>query len=178
VLLKLNEHDLLQSLHSGSHIFELKVANGADETVLVKEVQYDSMGDRIVHIDFIRVSLTEKVEVEVPIVTTGIAIGAVHKGVVDQPLKELEISCLPTEIPGEIRVAINQLDIGMMLHVADLKLPQGVTALNDPEQVVVTVHPPAVEEEEVPEEVEGAAAEPEVIGAKPEEGEEEGSAEE
>ena len=164
----MNAHDLLKSLHTGAHIFELKLKGQPDDKVLVKEVQYDSLGDDVIHVDLRRVALTETVRVMVPIVLVGHAIGAVHKGSVDQPLKELEVACLPTQIPDDVRMHVTELDIGDMLTVKDIKLPEGVSTRNTPDQVVVTVHPPVKEEEveaavEAGEEVE--PAEPEVIGA-------------
>jgi len=168
----MNAHDLLKSLHSGAHIFDLKLKGQPDDKVLIKEVQYDSLGNEIIHVDLQRVALTETVEVTVPIMLVGHAIGAVHKGIVDQPLKELEVACLPTQIPDDVRVHVTELDIGDMLTVKDIDLPEGVSTLNAPDQVVVTVHPPVKEEEveaavEAGEEVE--PAEPEVIGAAPRE---------
>jgi len=164
----MNARDLLKSLRAGAHIFELKLKGQPDDKVLIKAVQYDSLGDDIIHVDLLRVDLTETVEVTVPIMLVGHAIGAVHKGIVDQPLKELDVTCLPTQIPDDVRVHVTPLDIGDMLTVKDIKLPEGVSASNAPDQVVVTVHPPVKEEEveaavEAGEEVE--PAEPEVIGA-------------
>lgn len=168
----MNAHDLLLTLHAGAHMFDLEVEGEPGDKVLVKELQYDHLGDEIIHVDWQRVMLTETVEVSVPIVPVGHAIGSVHKGVLDQPLKELRIACLPTQIPDDIRVHVTNLDIGMMLMVKDLELPEGVVTANSPDQVVVTVHPPVTEEAvEAAEEAaeEETTAEPEVIGAKPEE---------
>lgn len=167
----MDAHDLLLTLHTGAHMFDLKVKGRPDEKVLVKELQDHSLGDTIIHVDLQRIALTEVVEVTVPIVMTGHAIGAVHHGIVDQPLKELDIVCLPTDIPDDVRVHVTELDIGDMLTVKDIQLPDGVTTTNAPEQVVVTVHPPVTEEEAEAAEVaveDEAAAEPEVIGGRPE----------
>ena len=168
----MDAHDLLLTLHTGAHMFDLKVTGRPDEKVLVKELQYDSLGDTIIHVDLQRIALTEVVEVTVPIVMTGHAIGDVHHGIVDQPLKELDIVCLPTDIPDDVRVHVTELDIGDMLTVKDIPLPDGVTTTNAAEQVVVTVHPPVTEEEAEAAEVaveDETAAEPEVIGGRPEE---------
>jgi len=179
VTIAMNAHDLTKTLQTGAHIYDLKVEGLPDEKVLVKEVQYDSFGSDIVHVDLQRIALTETVEVSVPILLVGHAAGVLQKGVLDQPLKELHVRCLATQIPHEVRVVVTELEIGMMKTVKDIPLPEGVVATNAPDQVVVTVHPPAAEE--VVEAVEGAVAEgpaePEVIGAKPAEGEEEESGE-
>ncbi|HUW55215.1 MAG TPA: 50S ribosomal protein L25, partial [Planctomycetota bacterium] len=103
VWIAMDAHDLVLSLHTGAHVFDLKVEGSPDEKVLVKQVQYDSLGDTVIHVDLQRVTLTETVEVAVPIVLVGHAIGSVHKGVLDQPLKVLHVSCLPTDIPDDIR---------------------------------------------------------------------------
>jgi len=172
VHIAMDAHDLAKSLHTGAHIFDLQLEGLPDEKVLVKELQYDSMGSDIVHVDLQRIALTETVEVSVPVVLVGHAIGVIHKGILDQPLKDLHVRCLATQIPNELRLVVTDIDIGMMRMVRDVPLPEGVVATNVPDQVVVTVHPPVAEE--VAEAVEAAvaegAAEPEVIGgAKPEE---------
>jgi large subunit ribosomal protein L25 len=160
-------HDFIQSLGTRAHMFDLKVEGRADEKVLVKDLQYSSMGDDVLHVDLQRIDLTETVEVMVPVLLTGHAVGVViEKGVLDQPLRELRVRCLPMQIPSELRLAVSQLSIGMMLSVKDIALPEGVTAVNPPEQVVAVVHPPMAEEEVAPAAVaEEGAAEPEVIGA-------------
>ena len=173
----MNGHDLVKALHTGAQLLDLKMEGQADDKVLVKEIQYDALGDDIIHVDLQRVSATETVDVTVPIVIQGHAIGAVHHGILDQPLKELRVSCPAAKIPDELRVLVTNLDIGDMITVADIELPEDVATTNSPTQVVVTMHPPVTEaeieaEEEAVGEEEGVAvAEPEVIGGKPEEGE-------
>jgi large subunit ribosomal protein L25 len=104
--------------------------------------------------------------VTVPIVLVGHPVGVVHKGILDQPLKDLHVRGLPTEIPSDLRVPVAHLDIGNMLLVKDIRLPEGLSTTNLPDQVVVTIHQP-IAEEEVEAAVAGAeeVAEPEVIGA-------------
>jgi large subunit ribosomal protein L25 len=173
-------HDLRMALRSGAHVYGLKIEGQEDDSVLVKEVQFDSLGDYLLHVDFMRIAMDEAIEVAVPIVTTGQAKGVINKGLLDLTLKALDLVGLPAAIPEEIRVAINDLDIGDSLTVADIVLPEGVTTTSDPDQTVVVVHPPPVEEEAVAVVEEEGAAEPEVIGGrKEEEGEEkEGEGEE
>ena len=172
----MNSRDLVQALHTGSQLLDLQVEGHPDDKVLVKAIQYDALGDDVIHVDLQRVSATETVDVMVPIVIHGHAIGAVHHGIIDQPLKELSVSCPAAKIPDELRVLVSDLDIGDMIMVRDIELPEDVTTTNSPTQVVVTMHPPVTEaeieaEEETGVEEEEAAVEPEVIGAKPEEGE-------
>lgn len=152
--------------------------DGQRDNAQMKEIQYDALGDHVVHVDFMRISLTETVTVSVPIETHGEAAGVADGGIVDLVMHEIEIECLPTAIPEKLRVEIAELGIGDSLRVADLVLPEGVTAAEEPEAVVVNVAPPAEEEEE---EVAGLAEEglePELIGREAGEAEEEGEQEE
>ncbi len=165
--ISINAHDFLQTLHTRARMFDLKVAGRPDEKVLVKELQYDSMGDEVVHVDLLRIDITEAVEVIVPVVLVGHAVGVVTaKGILDQALHELRVRCLPLQIPSELRVSVAHLEIGMMVAVKDVPLPAGVTAVNTPDQVVAVVHPPLAEEEVAAPVAEEGPAEPEVIGAK------------
>ena len=169
--------DLRLALRSGAHVFELRVEGVENESVLVKEVQFDSLGDDVLHVDFMRIALDETIEVTVPIVTTGQSGGVLNKGVLDLTLKEITLVGLPAAIPDEVRVPINDLDIADSLTVADIELPEGVTTTAQVGQTVVIIHPPtAAEVEEAPVEEEEGAAEPEVIGGRREE-EEEGEGE-
>lgn len=153
------------------------------KTVIVKEVQTDPISDNFVHIDFHEISLTEKLKVNVPVAIKGEAVGVKEEeGILTQILWEIEVECMPTEIPEHIDVHVDELKINDAIHIKDITPPQGVVFLADPEQIIVSVAPPKAEEvvEEVAE-GEEAAEEPEVIkkGKKEEEeaAEEEGAAE-
>ncbi len=138
-----------------------------DYSSLIKEIQLDPVTDRILHIDFIRISLTEKIEVKVPVRVQGDAIGVKNKGgSVDHHLWELDVVCLPMSIPSHINVDISNLDIHDAIHVKDLALPEGLVTEHDPDAVVVSIVPPMKEEGEEPAEGEEAMAEPEVISEK------------
>ena len=143
--------------------------------VLIREIQRHPTREEYLHVDFFHVAMDEKISVEVPIVVTGEPIGVRNKGgILDHQLRELEVYCLPGEIPETIEVDVTDLDIGDAIHVRDLAVPEGVEVEADPERSVVAVLAPAV----VPAEEEVAAAEepaePELIGKrKAEEGEEE-----
>ncbi|MBF0253947.1 MAG: 50S ribosomal protein L25 [Candidatus Omnitrophica bacterium] len=132
--------------------------------VVIKEIQTNPTTGGALHVDFHQISLTEKITVNVPIVERGEAYGVkVEKGVLEFPIRELEIECLPTEIPEKIDLDISALKMNEAILVRDLPLPAGVEAISDSETVIVKVVPPHVEAapEEAP-----AAAEPEVIGEK------------
>jgi large subunit ribosomal protein L25 len=136
--------------------------------VLVKEVQYDHLGLELIHVDFARVSLDEKVEVTVPITLKGTPKGEEEGGVLQQMLNELEVECLVTDIPDAITVNVSEMKVDDALHISDLKLPPGVRALQDPEVIVAAVK--VIEEDEAAPTPEAESAEPEVIGRKAEEG--------
>ena len=150
--------------------------DGEQESAQIKEVQYDALGDDIVHVDFVRISLTEAVTVSVPVEPHGDAVGVEQGGMLDVRLHDLEVECLPTAIPEKLRVEVAELDIGDILRVSDVEFPEGVRPTAHPEAVVLTIVRPievVEEEDEVP--PEDLAAEPEVIGreaaeAEPEEG--------
>lgn len=144
------------------------------EQVFVKDVKYDSLTESLVHIDFTRVAMDEMMTLSVEIVLKGHPKGIIEGGVLEQNLRNLNIKCLPTEIPAKIEVDVAPLGIGDLVRVKDVKLPKGVTATVDGEVVVAGVHLPK-EEVVAPTPAEGAAlAEPEVLTAKKEtaEGEE------
>jgi len=161
----LPKKELTTHIDHGAHLFDLAL-DGKSEKVLVKEVQYDHLGLEILHIDFARVSLDEKVEVTVALELKGTPKGEAEGGVLQQIISELEIECLVTDIPEVIRHNVADMEKDSVLHIKDLKLPAGVRVLQDEDLIVATVKEIA---EEAPVEVaEGTAAEPEVIGRKPE----------
>ncbi len=151
--------DVVNHIERGAHLFDLSV-DGKSEKVLVKEVQYDHLGIQMLHIDFARVNLDEKVEITVPLELKGTPKGEADGGVLTQLISELHIECLVTDIPDVIRHNITELKLDEVLHIKDLKLPAGITALQDEDLVVATV-------KEIVESTETAAdgeAEPTVIG--------------
>jgi large subunit ribosomal protein L25 len=145
--------------------------DGATDTVLIKELQWDHLGKDMVHVDFERRDLTEKVKVIIPVELKG-APKSTGGGVLDQPLHRIHIECELGKIPEAVRIDITDLTLGNPIHVRELPVPEGVTVLEGPEAVVVQLKLPGAEAVVAPTEV--AAAEPEVLTAKkPKEGEEE-----
>lgn len=164
------KREVSNHLARGAHVFDLSL-NGGSEKVLVKDVQYDHLGSEVIHVDFARVSLDERVKVTVPVELRGTPKGEEDGGVLQQVISELEVECLVLEIPDVIRHNVADMALNDVLHIRDLKLPPGVKVLRDGDQLVATVKE-ILETVTTPEVVEGAA-EPEVIGRKPgEEGEE------
>ncbi len=168
VAVTLEKHDIELVVLHGQRMIEIDL-DGRTENVLLKDVQYDTFGQHVLHVDLTRVNLDERVQVTVPIVLRGTPAGAKEDGVLNQITSELSIECVVTSIPEDIRASVAELNVGDSLLVKDLSLPEGATVLDDPETTVCTVTIIAEEVEEV--EVAEGAAEPEVIGEKPEEGE-------
>lgn len=137
--------------------------------VIIKETQHHPVKRSLLHVDFHEISLTEKITVEVEVVAVGESVGVKQEGgLLDHPLRQLKIQCLPTDIPKNIEVDVSGLKLNDTLHVKDLKLSEKLKVLNDPESLLFQVKLPMEEKvEEAP--VEGAAAEPEVIREKKEE---------
>jgi|SRR5579872_1439132 len=164
----LAKKEVVDHLNKGAHLFDLSL-EGKNEKVLVKEVQYDHLGMDVIHVDFARVSLDEKVKVTVPVELKGVPKGEADGGVLQQVIKELEVECLVTEIPDAIRHNVSEMALNDVVHIKDLKLPAGVKVLQDEDLIVATVKE-IIEVAATP--AEEGAAEPEVIGRKPAEGEE------
>jgi large subunit ribosomal protein L25 len=114
--------------------------------VIVKGLQRDIFTHEIIHVDFHAISLEETLEAHVPVVLLGTPKGVVEGGVLEQHLREILVECLPTQIPEHIEVDVGELTVGHALHAGDLKIPEGVTLLTPPGEVVATVQPPRVEE--------------------------------
>ncbi len=136
---------------------------------LVKEVQYDPVREDIIHVDFNEISLTESIKVNVPVQTKGEAVGVKQEGgSLEHLLWEIEVECLPTNIPKDIQIDITALKMGDAIHIKDIVFPEGVKLLNDPAAIVLHVVAPM--KEEAPEEAIEAdtAKEPEVIKEKKE----------
>jgi large subunit ribosomal protein L25 len=159
---------------SGENILvELEIAGEkGSRTAMVQEVQHSPVGGDVLHIDFHAVSMDEKIEADVPLEPVGTANGVKNfGGLLEQSVRALTVSCLPRDLPDKITVDVSNLNIGDSIHVRDIKLPNEVVAKVQPELTVFSVLAPTVEEEPVAAEVEAAAAGPEVIKEKKEEGE-------
>ena len=139
------------------------------ESAFIKDVQHDNIIDRVLHVDFARIDLDEKIRLRVQIELTGEPVGVKEGGILTHAMKDVEIECLPTAIPEKIKVNISELALGKSIHVKELPLLEGIQYISDAEAVVTSVHQ-IVEGKVVPEEE--LLAEPEVITKKPKEGEE------
>jgi large subunit ribosomal protein L25 len=167
VPIKMNRKQVVTHLNKGVHLFELSL-DGRAENVLIKDVQYDALGIDVLHVDFTRVDLNERVTLTLALELKGEPRGEKEGAVLQQVMSELEVECLVTEIPERIVQDVSHMEKDSVLHVSDLKLPPGVKVLNDPEQIVAQVRE-IREEVAAPVAAEEGAAEPEVIGRKKEE---------
>jgi|SRR5690349_5866870 large subunit ribosomal protein L25 len=151
-------------------IVDLKVDGDGvgDRKALIREIQRDPVGGHILHLDLQHISLTETITVEVPVVLTGIPIGVKDGGgILEHLLREVEVECLPTDIPSRLEIDVSALNIGDSLHVSDLKADK-VTIVTEGERSIAAVVPPTVLEEAKPAEEGAAAAEPELVKEKKE----------
>lgn len=167
--------DVIERAEGSNVIVDLKVDGDGvgDRKALIREIQRDPVGGHILHLDLQHISLTERIVVEVPVVLVGTAIGVKDGGgILEHLLREVEVECLPTDIPSKLEVDVSALNIGDSLHVSDLKADR-VEILTEADRAIATVVPPTVLEEAKPAE-EGAAAEPELVKDKKEEGAEGG----
>ena len=176
--LQVSERDInaMLSHASGENILvELEIAGQkTPRPALLQEVQHSPVGGDILHVDFHAISMDEKITADVPLETLGIAIGVKNAGgLLDQNIRTLTVECLPKDLPDRITVDVSALNIGDSIHVRDIKLPNGVVAKVPADLTAFSVAAPTAEEEPVTPEAEAAAAAgPEVITAKKEEGEE------
>jgi large subunit ribosomal protein L25 len=155
--------------HEGTtQLLSLKFAgDGSPRMAIIRDLQFDPVSERLLHVDLQEVSADRAITVRVAIHAVGDAIGVREaKGILNLATHEVEISCLPTQIPERLDADVSGLSIGDVLTVAQLQVPEGVRVLNDPGQAVATVQPPMAEEAPAvaaPEAVAAAATEPEVL---------------
>jgi len=170
--IRLNTKELTRALHSASSenvLVDLQLSDVNDakpqaKFVFLQDVQHDFLKDTIVHVDLHEIAPDEEIHVEVNILEQGEPLGVrVGGGLLETPLRRLRVACLPKDLPESIIVDVTHLEIGQAIHVGELTLPAGVTALNPHDQPVAAVHAPKVEEEPVKA---AAATEPEVLKEK------------
>jgi len=149
VALELNSQEFMTRVAGleGSHLVRLKSPASAlaDKVALVKEMQYHPITGSVIHADLYEVDLTEKIQVRVPLHFVGKAAGVVRGGILQPVVREIEVECLPLDIPSFFNVEVGQLDIGDSIHVEDLAMPGSVTAVYESNFALVTVVPPTVE---------------------------------
>ncbi len=182
--IQLNEHDfvmMLRTHRSENMIVDLAV-EGREKPfkVMLKAMQHHPMTGRVIHVDFYEISMTRKIEIDVPVKLTGIPTGVANEGgILEHVLRVLTVQCLPVDMVEEFALDVSDLHIGKTLRVRDVKVDAAkYKVMNDPDQVVAAVAAPRTEEEEKAEseaEAATAAAGPEVLTEKKEEEGEEGA---
>src|ERR1043165_2790867 len=167
VAIEVDRKAVSEPVQKGEHgvrsIFLLKMA-GTDQQrhAMIKDIQIDPVSRRMTHIDFVRVVMDEVVRVTVPVHVVGTAAGVKEGGILDWQVRDLHVECLPNAIPDKIDIDVTALGSHDYQRVSDLKLPEGVKVLEDPERVVVGVTHARAEVVEAAT-TETAATEPEVI---------------
>jgi large subunit ribosomal protein L25 len=158
---------ILRSATGENTLFDLQL-DGGRRKVILKEFQVEPIKGKLLHADFYEVALDQALEVTVHVELTGVPVGVkVEGGILDFVTREIEIECLPTQIPDKLSLDVSALHVGQHLEASSLVLPDGVTLVEEPNRVVVSVSVAKAEEEAPAAEgalAEGAPAEPEVIG--------------
>lgn len=161
--------ETIKHLEKGEKVFGINIeGEKGEQTVLLRDLQFDYLGTRIIHADLALVDLNEQVEVSVHVRLVGDAVGLGKANtVLIHPHTEVEIRCTVASLPDELRLDVTGLDVGQSLHASDVQLPEGVELLSDADMVLATIH--ETKEEEAPAEAagaEGAGGMPERIGEK------------
>lgn len=151
ISLTLPGKEFLGHVFAHHKLFELSLDGGETQAAYLQDMQWNNLTDELLHADFLRIDLTKPMTTSVDVQYIGIAKGTTKNGVFESPLSNLEIECLPTDLPESIRVVINDLDIDDQLYVKDLPLPDGIKVLTDPDTMACQVKI-KVEVEETPEE--------------------------
>jgi large subunit ribosomal protein L25 len=155
---------LLHSISVDNTVIGLKTDDGAETKVLIRDVQMHPFKPHALHVDFIQLHAGERIHLRIPVRLVGTPEGVhAHGGVMDQVIYDLDVECLPDQIPEAAEVDVSGLQIGDSARVGDLEL-KGVRILTDSDLPIVSVLPPTVSHEEAP--PTDAPAEPEVIGKK------------
>jgi large subunit ribosomal protein L25 len=177
VAIQLNARIFKQFLrtHSENVIINMEIGGGNTETVIIKEIQRDPVEKRqLLHADFIRISLDEPVTSPVPVVLVGTPVGTQESGVLEAPLRQMTLHCLPMQLPTEISVDVSGLDVGDAIHVGDLDLADEIEVLDESIRIIAMVSQPRIQlemeaedgEEDGEEATEEQPLEPEIISRR------------
>ncbi|HHT01984.1 MAG TPA: 50S ribosomal protein L25 [Firmicutes bacterium] len=162
--LAVKERDLSQALKLAGRnsLINLQFPGAQDTTVMIKDLQQDRLRNRFVHVDFLKISLKDRIQTEVWLQVVGEEAISKQGLLLQQQIRAVLVECLPTEIPNAIEVNVADLTAGDSVTVGQLQVPEGVTVLADPDEVICSVIVPRVEtvedEPEAGEEAEGQEA--------------------
>lgn len=157
-------------------VINLEIQGSKPRAVMVKEIQREPIRRKILHVDFLEIKMTEKLEFRVPIFAEGEAAGTKVGGILEHILREIRVRCLPGKVPPEFKIVVTPLEINSAVMVKDLPVPADVEILEDMQATILHVVPPARVEEPTAAVAEPTAAEPEVISKGKKPGEEEEAA--
>lgn len=159
---------ILRSEAGENTIFKATIDKDSKDA-MIKELQFDPVTDEIIHIDLIQIAMDKVVRVSIPVIVTGESVGVkTEGGFVDLITREVEVECLPGDIPESIEVDISELHLHQSLKIEEMVFPEGVETLTDPQTLVVLIEAPTKEEEIVPEEEEEEEMEVMAEGEQPE----------
>jgi large subunit ribosomal protein L25 len=171
VPIKLNRKEIQKLIYSGGGehaLITLELNEGGSKTsehpVLIKDYQREPVSEELLHVDFVEVSLKEKIRVTILVVIIKEPAGIKMGGIMQLRVREIEVECLPTQIPDKIEIDAGFVEIGHSLHVSDIPAMEGIRIVTDPSEVILSVSAPR--EEVVAAPAEAAVAEPEVLKAK------------
>lgn len=156
LLLKVKREDLLKLLSEKKHgIIDLEIDDGQknfERLAIIKDIQYNPLKRQMVHVDFYGATLKEKLTIEVRIELIGEPIGLKEGGILEVKLREVEIECLPSQVPESLKADISHLKINDHLTVGELDIPKGIEVLIEPDRIIASVYPPTKVEEVAKEE--------------------------
>ena len=142
--------------HSENVIINMAIGGGNAETVIIKEIQRDPVEKhQLLHADFIRISLDEPVTSTVPVILVGTPPGIEDGGVLEAPLRQLTVHCLPIQLPTDVSIDVSELDIGDTIHIADLNLSDEIEIMDESDRIIAMVSQPRIQLEEEVEDAEG-----------------------
>jgi len=163
LILKVKNHELLKLLSAKSRgLIDLEIDDGkkkVNRLAVIKDLQYNSLKMQIVHVDFYGVTLKEKLTLEIDIELIGEPIGIEEGGILQVELRKVEIECLPSQMPDSLKADLSSLKVGDNIAIGDMKIPEGVEVLTNPDKIVASVVLPTKIEEVVEEEEEGVEGE-------------------
>ena len=169
--ISLDTKQALAFFHAGEKVFSINVEGEAkDQTVMLKDLQFDYMGNNLIHVDLARVDLNEEIIANIHVKIIGDAIGLKTAGaILTHPTIELSVRCTVATLPDYLEVDISELEVGQTTHAGQVIIPEGVTLLSDEDLAVAAISVTKVQEEPTEgeaEAVEGEAASPEVLSEK------------
>ncbi len=150
--------DMLAQSSSTSILIDLEIDGGAAQTAFLQSTQRNSLSGELIHADFLAVTQGMKISATIPVEVRGEPVGVKAGGIMEQLIRDLEISCSPKDLPERIEVDIEHLGVGDSLTIGDLKVPEGVEVILAPDVLVAIVNESRITKSESGEEAEGADA--------------------